>query len=75
MLKATVNVVASLVCLQLGLLHATAAPPDLVYRQEAARRFVDVNDAMGAHQPAQLDEEPVRVAQCCGTISLIWRTS
>ena len=51
--------------LQLSLLHATAAPPDLLHREEPARRLVDVHDAVCAdsvlvHQPAQLDEEPVR---------------
>ena len=54
------------VALQLGLLLAAAAPPDLLHRQEAARSLVDVHDAVCAdsvcaHQPAQLDEEPVRV--------------
>ena len=44
---------------------ATAAPPDLLHRQEPARRLVGVHDAVSAdsvlvHQPAQLDEEPVR---------------
>ena len=41
-------------------------PPDLMHRQEAAGRLVDVHDAVCAdsvlvHQPAELDEEPVRV--------------
>ena len=54
------------VALQLGLLHATAAPPDLMHRQGAARRLVDIHNAVCAHfvcahQPAQLDERPVRV--------------
>ena len=55
-----------LLCVQLGLFHVTADPPDLIYRKEAARGLVDVHDAVCAdcvlvHQPAQLDEEPVRV--------------
>ena len=54
------------VALQLGLFDAAAAPPDLMHREEAAGRLVDVHDAVCAdsvlvHQPAQLDEEPVRV--------------
>ena len=54
------------VALQLSLLHAAAAPPDLLHRQEAARGLVDVHDAVcadatGAEQPAQLVEQPVRV--------------
>ena len=69
MLKATVNVVASLcVAQQLGLLHTTAtvAPPDLMHWEGAARGLVDVHDAVCAdcvlvHEPAQLDEQPVRV--------------
>ena len=67
MLKATVNVVASFcVALQLGLLRAAAAPSGLMHREEAARGLVDVEDAVCAdsvrlHEPAQLDEEPVRV--------------
>ena len=67
MLKATVNVVASLVlALQLSLQHAAAAPSGLMHRQEAARGLVDVHDAVCAdsvlvHEPAQLDEQPVRV--------------
>ena len=61
MLKATVNVVASLcVALQLGLFDAAAAPPDLMHREAATRSLVDVHDAVYAdcvcaHQPAQLD--------------------
>ena len=40
--------------------------PGLMHRQEAARSLVDVHDevcadCVCAHQPAQLDEEPVRV--------------
>ena len=54
------------VALQLSLFNAAAAPPDLMHRQEAAGRVVDVHDAVCAdsvivRQPAQLDEEPVRV--------------
>ena len=54
------------VALQLSLLHAAAAPPDLLHREETARGLVDVHDAVCAdcvlvHEPAQLDEEPVRV--------------
>ena len=54
------------VALQLGLLHAAAAPSSLMYREEAARGLVDVHDAVCAdsvlvHEPAQLDVEPVRV--------------
>ena len=54
------------VALQLGLFRAAAAPPDLMHRQEAARGLVDVHDAVCAdcvrvHEPAQLDEQPVRV--------------
>ena len=54
------------VALQLSLFDAAAAPPDLMHRQEAAGRLVDVHDAVCAdrvlvHQPAQLDEQPVRV--------------
>ena len=45
---------------------AAAAPPDLLHRQEAARSLVDVPDSICAdsvlvHQPAKLDEQPVRV--------------
>ena len=45
---------------------AAAAPPDLMHWQEAAERLVVVHDSFCAdsvlvHQPAQLDEEPVRV--------------
>ena len=54
------------VALQLGLLLAEATPSGLVHRQEAARGLVDVHDAVCAdcvlvHEPAQLDEESVRV--------------
>ena len=54
------------VALQLGLFDAAAAPPDLRRRQEAAGRLLDVHDAVcadaiGAQQPTQLDEEPMRV--------------
>ena len=53
------------VALQLGLFDAAAAPPDLLHREEAARRLVDVHDAVCAdcvlvHVPAELEEEPVR---------------
>ena len=67
MLKATTSVVAlPCVALQLSSFDAAAAPPHLMHRQEAAGGLVDVHDAVcadaaGAHQPAQLDEEPVRV--------------
>ena len=61
------NVVASSVfpC-KLSLLNAAAAPPDLIHQQEAARGLVDVHNAVCAdsvlvHEPAELDEEPVRV--------------
>ena len=52
------------VALQLRLFDAAAAPPDLTH-QEAAGRLVDVHDAVCAdsvlvHEPAQLDEEPLR---------------
>ena len=62
--KTTVNVVAMAV--QLSLLHAAPAPPDQMHKQEVAGGLVDVHDAVcadarGAHEPAQLDEEPVRV--------------
>ena len=54
------------VTLQLGLLDAAAAPPDLMHWQEATAGLVDVHeavcaDAIGPHQPAQLDDQPVRV--------------
>ena len=54
------------VALQLGLFLAEAAPSGLVHRQDAARGLVDVHDAICAdnvllHEPAQLDEEPMRV--------------
>ena len=63
------NVVASP---RVALPEAAAAPPDLMHRQEAARGFFDVHDAVCAdsvlfHQPAQLDEEPVRVG-----VLLLW---
>ena len=53
----------SRVALQLGVLDAAAAPPDLMHRREAARRLDDAvsTDAIGAHLPAQLDEQPMRV--------------
>ena len=59
------NVVASLV-LQFSFFHAAAAPPDLTHRQEAAGSLVDVRDSVCTdsalvHQPAQPDEQPVRV--------------
>ena len=54
------------VALQLGLLNAATASPDLMHRQEPAGRLVDVHEAVCAdsvlvHQPAQLHEEPVLV--------------
>ena len=54
------------VALQLGLLLAAVALADLMHRQEAAGGLVDVHDAVCAdcvrvHEPAQLDEQPVRV--------------
>ena len=54
------------VALQLDLLHAAAAPPDLMHRQKAARGLVNVDDAVCAdsvlvHEPAELDEEAMRV--------------
>ena len=54
------------VALQLSLFDAAAAPPDLMHWPEAAGRLVDVHVAICAgsvlfHQPAQLDEQPVRV--------------
>ena len=69
------------VALQLSLFDAAAAPPDLLHRQEAAGGLVDVHDAVcadaiGAHKPAQLDEERWRTAaQCCGALSSTWRAS
>ena len=61
MLKATVNVVASLFLPYNCLQHAAAAPLDLMHKQEAAGGRVDVDDAAcadatGAHQSAQLEE-------------------
>ena len=54
------------VALQLGLIDAAAAQLHLIHQQEAAGRLVDVHDAVCAdsvcaHEPAQFDEEPVRV--------------
>ena len=54
------------VALQLSLLHTVAAPSSLIHQEEAARGLADVHDAVCAdsvlvHEPAQLDEEPVRV--------------
>ena len=48
------------------MLHAEAAPPDLMHRQEPVGRVVDVHDAVCAdsvlvHRPEQLDDEPARV--------------
>ena len=69
MLKATVKVVASFcVALRLRLFDAAAAAPGLMHQEDAAGRLVDVHDAVCAdsvvvHQPAQLDEQPVRVGQ------------
>ena len=63
MLKATVNVVASLVLPCSCCLTPRRPPPDLMHRQEPVRRLAAVHDVVCvcAHQPAQLDEEPVRV--------------
>ena len=52
---------------QLSFFNAVAAPNDLMHWQEAARDLVFVHDAVCAdsvlvHHPAQLDEQPVRVA-------------
>ena len=60
------------VALLLSFFDAAAAPPDLMHREEAAGRHVDVHDAVCAdcvcaHQPAQLDEQPVRVG-----VLLLW---
>ena len=54
------------VALQLSLFDAAAAPPDLMHRPEAARGLVDVHDSVCGdsvliHQPAQLDEQLMRV--------------
>ena len=54
------------VALQLGLLRAAAAPSGLMHWEKTARRLINVDDAVCAnsvivHEPAQLDEEPVRV--------------
>ena len=54
------------VALYLSLFDAAAAPSGLMHREEAARGLVDVHDAVCAdsvlvHEPAELDEEPVRV--------------
>ena len=54
------------VALQLCLFDAAAAPPDLMHWQEPARGLVDVHDAVSTdcvlvHEPAELDEEPVRL--------------
>ena len=53
------------VALQLGLFGAAAAPSGLMHREETARGLVDVHNAVCAdsvlvHEPAQLDEQPVR---------------
>ena len=70
------------VALQLGVFRGAAAPSGLMHREEAARCLVDVDDAVCAdcvrvHEPAQLDEEPVRVGllQGCGAPSSTWRAS
>ena len=52
--------------LQLSMLRAAAAPSGLMHREEAARGLVNVDyavcaDSVLVHEPAQLDEEPVRV--------------
>ena len=54
------------VALQLSLLHAAAAPSNVMHREETGRGLVDVHDAVCTdsvlvHETAQLDEEPVRV--------------
>ena len=54
------------VALYLSLFDAAAAPSGLMHREEAARGLVNVHDAVCAdsvlvHEPAQLDEQPVRV--------------
>ena len=54
------------VALQLGLLGAAAAPPDVMHREDTAKCLVAVHDPLCAdrvlvHQPAQLNEQPVRV--------------
>ena len=55
------------VALQLGLLDTVAAPCDLLHREEPARILCRCSrrglraDSVLVHQPAQLDEEPVRV--------------
>ena len=54
------------VALYLSLFDAAAAPSGLMHREEAARGLVNVHDAVcadaiGAHLPAQFDEEPLRV--------------
>ena len=54
------------VALQLGLFLAAVAPSGLVHREKAARGLVDVHDAVCTdsvlvHEPAELDEEAVRV--------------
>ena len=54
------------VALQLSLFLAAVAPSGLMHQEEAARSLVDVDDAVCAdcvlvHEPAELDEEAVRV--------------
>ena len=54
------------VALQLSLHHAAGAPSNVMHREETARGLVDVHDAVCAdsvlvHEPAQRDEQPVRV--------------
>ena len=66
MLKATECRGLLRVALQLGLLHAAVASHDLIHWEKAARSLVDLHDAVCAdsvcaRQPAQLDEQPVRV--------------
>ena len=69
------------VALYLSLFDAAAAPSGLMHREEAARGLVNVHDAVCAdsvlvHEPAELDEEPVRVPlaeQGCGAPSSTWR--
>ena len=66
--------------LHLSLFNGAAVPPDLMHQQEAAGRLVDVHDSVCAdsvlvHQPAKLDEDPVRwraAARGCEALSRTW---
>ena len=63
------------VALQLSLLDAAAAPTGLMHRQEDDAVCAD---AIGAHLPAQLDEEPVCVGVLLlsrGALSRTWWAS